>query len=384
MNLTKVKCPECEAVMSLDEDVFGCSNEECGHTLQLDEATEMFEAGNLIALDESCDTDHKAPKKKKSKDDEEIEDDEDEEMSNESVVPTISIETEKNLHKLARSHGYELTEEQLSLFLIKEDIDVKDLDTELLTDRVNEEFSKYKGMSDDFVKAINESGEFTEEQISELSTVFEAAVDAKANHFIELIERDVDQRVDAEKERLQEEMSNYLEVVVEEWIQENQVQIDESIEQEKATMFLDKVKDLFEECYVSVDEDKSDLVEELVKNIDEMKQEMNDLKVELSESNDKLLAIETLKAFNEAKEGLAETEVEKFQSLVEDIDSSDIDNYKNKLSIIKNKFFGVKTTTDSINEDVIVETTEDGNDEAIVNNKVDDQMAEVLKILAKK
>jgi methyltransferase-like protein len=205
------------------------------------------------------------------------------------------------------------------------------------------------------------AGESLSEEFKEKTTVlFEAAVTARVNQIqVELeeqFEQKLEEQVEAVTETLSEQVDQYLSYVAEQWVKENEIAIESSLRNEMTESFISGLKDLFENHYMSFPEDKVDVVEALADKVDALEEELND------QINANLELVEAIQdytkdqLFNEMSEGLALTQVDKFRTLCESVEFNyDEDDYKKKLGIIKEKYFGTKTAPSKLFESVDIE-----------------------------
>ena len=204
--------------------------------------------------------------------------------------------------------------------------------------------------------------QLSEDFMTKASTIFEAAFNSKLKESAAKIEAELQEQFDADftalEEELAEKVDEYLDYVVTEWVEQNEVAIQESVRSEIAENFLEDFKALFEKHNITIPQDKVDLLEQAEDEIEEMKARIN----ELTESNmeQKKVIFENEKAKTVAKlsEGLAETQVEKLKSLVEDVDAKDIETFNMKAKVICESFLGKgDKTVEQLNEgeEIIVE-----------------------------
>jgi len=187
----------------------------------------------------------------------------------------------------------------------------------------------------------------TEEFKEKATTVFEAAVVSKVNEQLEKYVVEIDSEIEAEKAKLKEEtvtqLDQYLDYVVENWMEENKLAVEAGIKSDITENFINGLKDLFTEHYIEIPDDKVDVVEELALRADELETKLN----EEMEKNVAMKAdiVEFVKAelVAEASESLTETQKEKFKELAEGVDFIDEDNYVRKLDTLKECYF---STTD--------------------------------------
>ena len=207
-------------------------------------------------------------------------------------------------------------------------------------------------VSDD-VSALTQDEELSEEFKTKAATVFEAAVKSKLRSEVERIEQDKVQEVAEEINRVRDELTekvdNYMNYVVEEWMKENEIAIERGLKGEIAEDFISGLKALFEEHYVDVPDEKYDILGQQSEKIDELEAKLNEQiekSAELKKSHDVLVRE---RVFTECSSDLADTEVEKFKSLAEEVDFSNEESFKEKLDQLKESYFPkAKTVAESV------------------------------------
>ena len=212
------------------------------------------------------------------------------------------------------------------------------------------------------VQALFEGEELSEEFQSKARTIFEAAIKEKVSEIKENLQTAYEQALVEEvasvRDELTERVDAYLEYVADEWIQENQLQVESGLKTEMTESFLEGMKSLFEEHYVSVPEDKYDVLESMVDKLDEMESKLNEqiernvaLNQRLAESNsDVILAA--------VAEGLALSQKEKLASLASNVEFESETDYREKLEKLKESYFPSKTSAPSAHSETISEGTQ--------------------------
>ncbi len=185
--------------------------------------------------------------------------------------------------------------------------------------------------------------ELSEEFKSKATSIFEEAVIARVNSEMDKVVAKLEEQAAAElatfKETIVEKVDGYLNYVVEQWMEENQVAIDSGLRTEIAEDFISGLKNLFVEHYIEVPEEKYDVMDELQTKTEELESKLNesiDANIELAKELEELKAS---KIFEEQTKGLADTEVAKLKKLVEGIDFGSEDLYREKISVIKENYF---------------------------------------------
>jgi hypothetical protein len=202
------------------------------------------------------------------------------------------------------------------------------------------------------VEALTEGEEFSEEFKKKAATVFEAAVKSKmrseVERIIEAVNSEKEVEVETFKDELTEKVDTYLNYVVETWTKENELAIERGLKGEIAEDFISGLKQLFEDHYIDVPDEKYDVLEAQSEKIAELEEKINEeiqKNVDISQQNSGLVREQVIA---EVSEDLADTEIEKFKSLIEDVDFVDEESFKEKLSTLKESYFPkVSTATDS-------------------------------------
>ncbi len=175
------------------------------------------------------------------------------------------------------------------------------------------------------------------------ATIFEAAVKSKIRGEIERIDEQVRSERDSEmetfKEELTEKVDTYLNYVVEEWTKENELAIERGLKGEIAEDFISGLKQLFEDHYIDVPDEKYNVLEAQSEKISELEEKLNEAiqkSVDLTSSNETLVREQVV---SEISEDLADTEIEKFKSLTQDVDFGSEDSFREKLNTLKESYF---------------------------------------------
>jgi hypothetical protein len=215
------------------------------------------------------------------------------------------------------------------------------------------------------IAAMFADEDLTEEFKENASTLFEAAVTARINLETVRLEEEYAEALFEEVEDLKEEMTTkidqYLDYVVEQWIEDNKLAIENSLRSEIAENFMEGLYNLFAESYINVPEDRIDVLGELQATIEELEAKLDEsinTQLELQSVIDEATQEAT---FDEVSEGLAATQVEKLRTLAEGLEFNDAETYAKKLNIIKNKYFteGKKAVSTGVIAEEAQELTEE-------------------------
>ena len=209
---------------------------------------------------------------------------------------------------------------------------------------------------------IADEATLSEEFKNKASVIFEAAIKSKLSEEIDRLEEKYNEELEAEitstKEELVEKVDSYLNYVVENWMEENKVAIQTGLRTEIAENFMNGMKDLFVESYIEVPESKVDLVDELAETVEELEEKLNDTTGKAIAMAEELEGLQRDAIIREASRDLAETQVEKLKSLVEDIDFEDEETFSKKVATVKESYFTKQQPTESADFD----TTDESDD----------------------
>lgn len=189
--------------------------------------------------------------------------------------------------------------------------------------------------------------DLSEEFKTKATLVFEAAVNAaateKADAIVEekvsALSEEMQEQVEATVETMVENLDSYLDYVVEEWMQENELAIEAGIKVEMAESLMDGLRGLFEEHNIAVDDEVVDVVAGLEEELEEVKEFANDRINENVALQKEIAAFRAAKVFDEMSEGMTLTQVERLKTLSEKLDFADINEYTANLETLKESFF---------------------------------------------
>ena len=190
---------------------------------------------------------------------------------------------------------------------------------------------------------MNGEGDLSEEFKRKAATVFEAAVKSKVRSEVERMEdeykSELEENINTTKDELTEKVDSYMNYVVEEWMKENELAIERGLKGEIAEDFISGLKQLFEDHYVDVPDEKYDVLEAQSEKISELEGRINEMmeeQIQTKSTNSKLVKEQVL---SDVSSDLAETEIEKFKSLIEDVDFTNEESYREKLGTLKESYF---------------------------------------------
>ena len=229
-------------------------------------------------------------------------------------------------------------------------------------EEVPEAIAQIEEAIEEDVNALLSGEELSEEFRDKAKTVFEAALNARTQQIEEAIvaqyEEQLGLAVSEIEESLTERLDSYLEYVADEWVQENALAVERGIQAQATESFLTGLKGLFEEHYVSIPEEKYDVLESMVEKLDEMESKLNE-QIERNVSLNKRLAESaTDVVFADVTEGLALSQKEKLATLAENVEFVSEEDYREKLVTLKESYFPSKVVTQRNTQDYIAEETD--------------------------
>ena len=265
----------------------------------------------------------------------------------------------------------ELEEEETVAEAKKEDKEDDEEDDDEDEDEEEEEVKESFDIEEDLqaLQNINEEEGLSEEYQEKSRIVFESALRSKVAQIKEALEeqyeskfeQQITESVEEIKSELQERVDAYLEYVADEWIAQNELAVQAGLKEELTESFLSGMKNLFEEHYVQIPEEKYDVLESMVEKLDEMETKLNEQIERNILLNNRLSESVADRIFDEISEGLAVTQKEKLASLSESVEFESETQYREKLETLKESYFPKKT----VSEQAKVETLSEGVDVAV-------------------
>jgi len=233
---------------------------------------------------------------------------------------------------------------------------------ETTEEEVLEEEETYDVEAD--VQALLEGEELSEDFQNKARNIFETAIKTKVVEIKEELNESyanaLVEELDGIKNTLTERVDSYLEYVADEWIQENALQVETGLKTEMTESFLEGMKGLFEDHYVTIPEEKYDVLNSMVDKLDEMENKLNE-QIERNVALNQRLAESTADViFADVAEGLADTQQEKLASLAENVEFESDTDYREKLVQLKESYFPTntstpKSTSENLSEEVLLD-----------------------------
>ena len=312
----------------------------------------------------------KAESKKKAKEDfppakdddsdEDDDDDSDEEEEEESKKEEVEIQLPKTKAAAMNNFSEKLAKLRKADIMANYETIMKSLDLNEETDE-NVVDTKPIDVNDD-VEALVEGEDLSEEFTAKATTIFEAAVKSKLRSEVERLDmektQEVAEEVETLKNELTEKVDSYLDYVVKEWMQENELAIDRGLKGEIAEDFITGLKALFEEHYIDVPDEKYDILEGQAQKIEELESKLNETIEKMTTMNKEKSTLVREQVIAKVSTDLAETEKEKFEGLVEDVEFTSEDDFTAKLNTLKENYFPKSVATQTLEEEVETENQE--------------------------
>jgi hypothetical protein len=263
-----------------------------------------------------------------------------------------------------------LTEEEFNT-LSKEDQAQYELDEasscykkKAMKEEVKEVKEELKVDVSEDVAALVNGEELSEEFKTKAATIFEAAVVTRVKQEIAKLEEEFDAKLQEEvesiKEGMVEKVDGYLNYVVEQWMIDNELALESGMRADIMESFVSGMKGLFEQHYIEVPEEKFDVLADLQEEAESTKAKLDEQLAANVELTKKINEMTRTSTIAEASSGMADTDVEKFNALAEELSFEDIESFKTKLQTIKENYFGKKSTfVESVVTDEPVQLTED-------------------------
>ena len=202
---------------------------------------------------------------------------------------------------------------------------------------------------------VESEATLSEEFKAKTAILFESALKSKLSEEVDRLEaqykEELEEEVSSTKSDLVEKVDNYLNYVVETWMEDNKLAVQNGLRTEIAETFMEKMKDLFTESYIDVPESKVDLVDELSESVDELETKLNEQTQKVIDTTVELEGYKRNTIIREASRDLAETQVEKLKSLVEDVDFENEELFSTKVNTIKESYFS-KTIKEEVSQDI--------------------------------
>lgn len=268
----------------------------------------------------------------------------------------------------------------------QEDDEVLDSSEEELTeeDTEDEETTVVEYDIEEDVNALLQGEELSEEFQEKARTIFETAINAKVSEIqeelVQQYEKSLEEEVVTIKEELTSRVDSYLEYVADEWMNQNQLAVEQGLKTEMTESFLMGMKNLFEEHYVSIPEEKYDVLHTMVEKLDEMEDKLNEQIERNIALNQRLAESVADVIFSDVCEGLALSQKEKLASLAENVEFDSEQNYREKLTSLRESYFPTNVSTQRSETENL---SEEVSYEEQINESVSPMMQSYLDTLSR-
>ena len=233
--------------------------------------------------------------------------------------------------------------------------DVVDDATEITTEEVVvEEVKEEKAAREitvdvtEDVAALTNGEDLSEEFKTKAATIFEAAVITRVKAEVTKLQEEFDnqlaEQVEEIKEGLVEKVDGYLNYVVEQWIAQNEIALESGMKSEILESFVQGLKGVFEEHYIDVPEEKFDVLGDMQEKLEQLESKLNETVATNVDLTKQINEQKRIASVVDAADGLADTDVEKFKGLAEELTYEDADSFKKKLQTIRENYFTNKST----------------------------------------
>jgi len=223
------------------------------------------------------------------------------------------------------------------------------------------------------------------------ATIFEAAVQAKVKETLlekevqleETFEARIEEEVKTIREELVEQVDGYLNYVSEQWVEDNKLAIEKGVRTEITESFITGMKNLFNEHYITIPEDKVDVVDDLFEKVEDLEKQLNDQINETVELTKQVNQYKKEKVVRTFSEGLSENQAEKLKQLSEVTDDESTEEFEEKVQVIKENYFPKQVSkAETLVEEVDVDN-EVNSEEQVTDEEVDDKMKNYMSAISR-
>ena len=311
-----------------------------------------------------------AEAKVKEEDDEEDEDDEVEEVAKPSIPKTKAgvINAAVEMLKKAKKHeAQQLFAKMVAMDESEDDGSVKKAINTVKPEKDKSIKAKSSDASpkqesadweDDLDVIVANEATLSDGFREKAGAIFEAAYTQKVGAEIDRLESEYAQNLETEVTDVQseivEKVDSYLNYVIENWMKENEVAVQQGLRTEIAEEFMSSLQSVFKEHYIEVPEGKADLIDDLADQVSELEEQLNKSTEDNIRLNDKAQSYERADIVRRQSSGLADTEAEKLAGLVEDIDFEDEETFEMKVKTVKESYFKTEPGQSTDESDALV------------------------------
>jgi len=346
--------------------------------LQDEALEENVEVENEETIAEDADELEEGKKVAKEEDDEDEDDDDSDDEDDddvdekknvkESAAPSTKAGMINAMYKEMSKMNKSDLQAAYEKLMASEDAEAVDEDNDDVEESTDVETKATAKESYDFEADLTAlvTGEETlsEEFQGKAATIFEAAVKSKVSSEIDRLEEEYKVSLEEEtaefKSTMVDKVDGYLNYVVERWMDENKLAVENGLRNEISESFMEALKGVFVEHYIEVPESKVDLVDDLANQVKELEEQLTQETESNIRLNESVQAFQRTEIIAKASKDLAETEVEKLKGLIEDVDFEDAETFSKKIATIKESYFAKPIVQN--NEEIDVATDEDGQE----------------------
>jgi hypothetical protein len=269
----------------------------------------------------------------------------------------------------------EMQEEETSEEVVSEEVTTEDKEAEVEELKID--------VSADVAALVN-GEELTEEFKTKAATIFEAAVVTRVKAELAKLEEQFESRLDEQVEEIKnglvEKVDGYLNYVVEQWMTDNEIALENGLKNDIMESFIVGMKDLFEQHYIDVPQEKYDLIGNMQEEIEGMKSKLDEQLAANVEMKSKLDDMVRKSAIEEVASEMVATDAEKFRGLAEELSFDELESFKSKLQTIKENYFGQKPAAATV-DSVVTDSPVQQLDEDV--KQIDPIMARYVSALKK-
>ena len=209
--------------------------------------------------------------------------------------------------------------------------------------------------------------ELTEDFKEKASVIFESAINMRVETLREELEAETAAQLEEDKEEFRNELStkmdDYLSYVVESWMKDNELAIERGLKGDIAESFMNGLKGLFEDHYITVPDDKYDLLEGLYEKVSGLETKLDEQIQKNTELNKDAMVSRCINVFGEVAEGLTDAENEKLQSLAEGLEYDSEDQFRDKLTVLRENYFNDVSETNELANEIVGDTINESAEE---------------------
>ena len=250
----------------------------------------------------------------------------------------------------------------------------------------DEEDTKPLDVQDD-IDALTEGEDLSDAFKEKASTIFEAAVQAKVNQVVigkeqeleEQMQERLTEELDSYIQEIVEKVDNYLNYVSEEWVKDNQLAIEKGIRSELTEGFLVGLKDLFTEHYITIPDEKVDVVDDLFDKVESLESELNEQVSKNVDIQSELTKVKKEKVLSSLTKDLTETQKEKVAELAENVEAEDAEDFEQKVEVLKENYFPTEDKKVALVEDIETQNNDEESEKEAVPAGMEHYMSAISR-----